>query len=144
MNILKDLIPPGDHALLWIIQAAMAVGVITLFAGGLIFLLGKIPLVGPLLAAIVRILAGNYEKWLNDRLPRLAEVAVQAAEERYRASSVLTEKEAAARSKQKLGAAIGELKRLAPGVPHGIAKTQVEAALVRVRAAGQELKTWRV
>jgi hypothetical protein len=45
-----DFIPSGNLWIVWLLQASLAVGVITLFAGGLIALLGKIPIVGPILA----------------------------------------------------------------------------------------------
>lgn len=131
-----DFIPSGNLWIVWLLQASLAVGVITLFAGGLIALLGKIPIVGPILAGIVRIIAGNYERWLSERVPKLAEQAVLSVEERYRKSALSSEE----RAQTKLEEAISALQQMAPGLGRDIAQRQVEAALSRIRATGMEQK----
>jgi hypothetical protein len=131
-----DFIPSGNLWIVWLLQASLAVGVITLFAGGLIALLGKIPIVGPILAGIVRIIAGNYERWLSERVPKLAEQVVLSVEERYRKSNLSFEE----RAQTKLEEAISALQQMAPGLGRDIAQRQVEAALSRIRATGMEQK----
>lgn len=131
-----DLIPPGNLWGIWLLQAALAVGVVALLAGALVALLGRIPVVGPVLAAMVRILAGNYEKWLSERVPKLAEQAVLSVEERYRRSTLPPEE----RARAKLEEAISALQEMAPGLARDIAQRQVEAALARIRATGMEQK----
>lgn len=131
-----DLVPPGNLWIVWLLQAALAVGVIALAAGALIAILGKIPVVGPILAGIVRIIAGNYERWLSERVPKLAEQVVLSVEERYRKSNLSFEE----RAQTKLEEAISALQQMAPGLGRDIAQRQVEAALSRIRATGMEQK----
>ncbi|AWR86780.1 hypothetical protein [Meiothermus taiwanensis] len=131
-----DFIPSGNLWIVWLLQAALAVGVIALAAGALIAILGKIPIVGPILAGIVRIIAGNYERWLSERVPKLAEQVVLSVEERYRKSNLSFEE----RAQTKLEEAISALQQMAPGLGRDIAQRQVEAALSRIRATGMEQK----
>lgn len=133
---LHDLIPSGQVWMVWALQAVLAVGVIALVAGLLVRLVSLIPGVGPVLAGIIRILASNYEKWLSERVPKMAEQAVLAAEERYRATALPSDQRAAA----KLDDAISSLQGMAPGLSRDIAQKQIEAALARVRAMGMEQK----
>jgi hypothetical protein len=132
----QDLIPTGNIWMVWLLQAALAVGVVALLAGALIALVGRIPVVGPILAGIIRLIAGNYERWLQERVPKLAEQAVLATEERYRATHLPAEE----RARVKLDEAIQALQQMAPGLARDIAQRQVEAALARIRAAGMEQK----
>lgn len=131
-----DLIPPKDLWMIWLVQALLAVGVIALVAGLLVRLVAGIPVVGPILAGIIRMIAGNYERWLSERVPKLAEQAVLAVEEKYRRSELPP----AERASQKLEEAIQILQTLAPGLSRDIAQRQIEAALARVRAMGMEQK----
>jgi len=133
---LHDLIPSGQVWLVWALQAALAVGVIALVAGLLVRLVSLIPGVGPVLAGIIRILASNYEKWLSERVPKLAEQVVLSVEERYRATTLPPQERAAA----KLEEAVRTLQELAPGLSRDIAQKQIEAALARIRAMGMEQK----
>ncbi|ACV05051.1 hypothetical protein [Thermus phage P23-77] len=133
---LHDLIPSGQVWLVWALQAALTVGVIALVAGLLVRLVSLIPGVGPVLAGIIRILASNYERWLSERVPKLAEQAVLAVEERYRATTLPPQERAAA----KLEEAVRTLQELAPGLSRDIAQRQIEAALARIRAMGMEQK----
>jgi hypothetical protein len=132
----QDLLPTGNIWMVWLLQAALAVGVVALLAGALIALVGRIPVVGPILAGIIRLIAGNYERWLQERVPKLAEQAVLATEERYRATHLPAEE----RARVKLDEAIQALQQMAPGLARDIAQRQVEAALARIRAAGMEQK----
>ncbi|WP_332635203.1 hypothetical protein, partial [Halalkalibacter flavus] len=75
--------------------ALVALGAVALLAGLLVRLVGGIPVVGPVLAGIIRMLASNYERWLAERVPRLAEQAVLAVEERYRKSDLPPQERAA-------------------------------------------------
>ena len=134
--MVHDLIPPGQVWLVWALQAALAVGVIALLAGFLIRILGAIPIVGPILARIVRILASNYEKWLSERVPKLAEQTVLAVEEKYRSSSMPPLERAATKMEE----AIQGLQQMAPGLSRDIAQKQIEAALARIRSMGMEQK----
>lgn len=118
-------------------QALVALGAVALLAGLLVRLVGGIPVVGPALAGLIRMLASNYERWLAERVPRLAEQAVLAVEERYRKSDLPPQERAA----RKLEEAISILQELAPGLSRTIAEKQIEAALARIRAMGMEQKT---
>lgn len=118
-------------------QALVALGAVALLAGLLVRLVGSIPVVGPVLAGLIRMLASNYERWLAERVPRLAEQAVLAVEERYRKSDLPPQERAA----RKLEEAISTLQELAPGLSRTIAEKQIEAALARIRAMGMEQKT---
>lgn len=128
--------PAKDLWMIWLVQALLAVGVIALVAGLLVRLVAGIPVVGPILAGIIRMIAGNYERWLSERVPKLAEQAVLAVEEKYRRSELPP----AERASQKLEEAIQILQTLAPGLSRDIAQRQIEAALARVRAMGMEQK----
>jgi hypothetical protein len=94
--------------------------------------------VGPVLAAAVRMLFSNYEKWLSERVPKLAEQAVLATEEKWR--KVGSQYDPAARAQAKLQEAMEALQQMAPGLPRDIAQKQIEAALARIRAMGMEQK----
>nr|WP_279231751.1 hypothetical protein [Thermus thalpophilus] len=118
-------------------QALVALGAVALLAGLLVRLVGGIPVVGPVLAGLIRMLASNYERWLAERVPRLAEQAVLAVEERYRKSDLPPQERAA----RKLEEAISTLQELAPGLSRTIAERQIEAALARIRAMGMEQKS---
>jgi len=118
------------------VQALVALGAVALLAGLLVRLVGSIPVVGPVLAGLIRMLASNYERWLAERVPRLAEQAVLAVEERYRKSDLPPQERAA----RKLEEAISTLQELAPGLSRTIAEKAVEAALARIRAMGMEQK----
>lgn len=131
-----DLIPPKDLWMIWLVQGLLAVGVIAVVAGLLVRLVAGIPVVGPILAGIIRMIAGNYERWLSERVPKLAEQAVLAVEEKYRRSELPPTE----RASQKLEEAIQILQTLAPGLSRDIAQKQIEAALARVRAMGMEQK----
>ncbi|GIW33780.1 hypothetical protein [Meiothermus sp.] len=133
---LTDFIPPTQTWIVWAVQAALAVGVISLLAGLLVAVVGKVPIIGPVLASLVRIIGGNYEKWLAERLPKIAEQAVLAVEERYRKSDLPAE----VRSTEKMREAIELVEQMAPGVNRSIAKAQIESALTRMRSAYMEQK----
>jgi len=130
MDFLRDLLPPGQVWLIWLIQAALAVGVIMLIANFLAGVVSAIPGVGPVLAQIVRMLGGQYQKWLTDHVPKAAEQAVLAVEERYRRAVDLPPDE---RARKKLQEALDILNDLAPGLNRDVAVRMVEAALARIR-----------
>ncbi|WP_243095213.1 hypothetical protein [Thermus thalpophilus] len=132
-----DLVPPASVWGAWALQALVALGAVALLAGLLVRLVGGIPVVGPVLAGLIRMLASNYERWLAERVPRLAEQAVLAVEERYRKSDLPPQERAA----RKLEEAISTLQELAPGLSRTIAERQIEAALARIRAMGMEQKS---
>lgn len=135
MNI-NDFLPNAQTWIVWAVQAALAVGVISLLAGLLVAVLTKVPFVGPVLANIVRIIGGNYEKWLSERLPKLAEQAVLAVEERYRKSDLPPE----VRASEKMREALELVGQMAPGVNQGVAKAAIESALTRMRSSYMEQK----
>ncbi|MCX8088586.1 MAG: hypothetical protein N3C58_04835 [Meiothermus ruber] len=133
---LTDFFPPTQTWIVWAVQAALAVGVVSLLAGLLVAVLGKVPLIGPILASLVRIIGGNYEKWLAERLPKMAEQAVLAVEERYRKSDLPPE----VRATEKMREAVELVEQMAPGVNRSIAKAAIESALTRMRSAYMEQK----
>lgn len=130
MDFLKDLIPPGNLWLVWLIQAALAVGVIMLLVNFLAGVVSAIPGVGPVLAQILRLLGGQYQKWLTEHVPKAAEQAVLAVEERYRRAVDLPPDE---RARRKLEEALKILNELAPGLKRDVAVKMIEAALARIR-----------
>ena len=130
MEGVKDLIPPGDVAFWWLVQAALAVGVVMLVANFLAGLMGAIPGVGPALARVVLILAGQYQKWLSEHVPKAAEQAVLAVEEQFRRAEDLPPEE---RARRKMEEALKILDQLAPGLDRETAKKMIEAALARIR-----------
>lgn len=133
---LTDFIPPTQTWIVWAVQAALAVGVVSLLAGLLVAVLSKVPLIGPVLASLVRIIGGNYEKWLAERLPKIAEQAVLAVEERYRKSDLPPE----VRATEKMREAVELIEQMAPGVNRSIAKAAIDSALTRMRSAYMEQK----
>ncbi len=133
---MTDFIPPTQTWIVWAVQAALAVGVISLLAGLLVAVVSKIPLLGPVLANIIRIIGGNYEKWLSERLPKMAEQAVLAVEERFRKSDLPPE----VRAQEKMHQAVELVEQMAPGVNRSVAKASIEAALTRMRSAYMEQK----
>ena len=111
-------------------QAALAVGVIMLIVNFLAGVVAMIPGVGPVLAQILRMLGGQYQKWLTEHVPKAAEQAVLAVEERYRRAVDLPPDE---RARRKLEEAIEILNQLAPGLRRDVAVKMIEAALARIR-----------
>jgi len=130
VDFIRDLIPPAEVWLVWLIQAALAVGVVMLIANLLAGVVAAIPGVGPVLAKILRILGGRFEHWLNEHVPKAAEQAVQAVEERYRRAEDLPPE---VRAKRKLEDALRILDELAPGLKRDTAIKMIEAALTRIR-----------
>nr|WP_279231896.1 hypothetical protein [Thermus hydrothermalis] len=135
---MHDLLPEGQVWLVWLVQALLAAGLIALLSGLIVRAVSAIPVVGPVLAAAIRLVFSNYEKWLSERVPRLAEQAVLATEERWR--KVGTQYDPSARAEAKLREAMEALQQMAPGLPRDIAQRQIEAALARIRAMGMEQK----
>jgi hypothetical protein len=133
-----DLVPSGQTWAIWLLQALLAAGLIALLAGAITRLLAAIPVVGPALAVAVRMLFSNYEKWLSERVPKLAEQAVLATEEKWR--QVGSQYDPAARAQAKLQEAMEALQQMAPGLPRDLAQKQIEAALARIRVMGMEQK----
>jgi len=129
-DILRTLIPDGSTWLAWLIQAAVAVGVVMLIANAVSGVLAAIPVVGPTLATVFKIIAGHYQQWLADQVPKLAEQAVLTVEERYRTMEHLPPDKRAA---QKMQEALAELNKLAPGLRKDVAISSLEAALARIR-----------
>ncbi len=134
----QDFIPQGQVWLVWLLQALLAAGLISLLSGLIVRAVSVIPVVGPVLAAAVRMVLSNYEKWLSERVPKMAEQAVLATEERWR--KVGPQYDPSARAEAKLREAMEALQRMAPGLSRDIAQKQIEAALARIRAAGMEQK----
>jgi len=129
-QLLQTILPDGNTWLAWLIQAALAVGVVMLIANALSGVLAAIPVVGPTLAAVLKIIAGRYQAWLADQVPKAAEQAVLTVEERYRKAEKLPPD---VRAKQKMEEALAELNKLAPGLRRDTAKSALEAALSRIR-----------
>ncbi len=130
MDILKTLIPDQQTFLIWLIQAALAVGVVMLVVNFLAGVVATIPGVGPILAQVLRILGGRYQDWLTNHVPKAAEQAVLAVEERFRTAEDMPPEE---RARKKMGEALKTLDKLAPGLDRETAKKMVEAALARIR-----------
>ncbi len=130
MDVWKTLIPPGNLWIVWLVQAALAVGVVMLVVNLLAGVVSAIPGVGPVLAQILRVLGGQYQKWLTEHVPKAAEQAVLAVEEKYRAAEDLPPEE---RARRKMEEALKILNRLAPGLDRDVARKMIEAALARIR-----------
>ncbi len=136
-----DFVPSGQTWVVWLVQALLAAGLVALLAGVIARAVSVVPVVGPVLATAVRMLFSNYERWLAERVPKLAEQVVLATEERWR--QVGGQYDPAARAQAKLQEAMDALQQMAPGLPRDIAQKQIEAALARIRAMGMEQKAAR-
>lgn len=126
----RDLIPPSQVWLIWLIQAALTVGVVMLAVNFLAGVVAMVPGVGPVLAQVLRIIGGQYQKWLTEHVPKAAEQAVLAVEEKYRSAEDLPPEE---RARRKMEEALKLLDTLAPGLDRETAKRMIEAALARIR-----------
>ena len=129
-QLIHVIVPSGNTMLAWLIQAALAVGVVMLVANAISGVLAAIPVVGPTLSMILKVIAGRYQQWLADQVPKLAEQAVLTVEERYRTEEHLPPDKRAA---QKMQEALAELNKLAPGLRKDVAVSSLEAALARIR-----------
>jgi len=129
-QFLHTILPDSNTWLMWLLQAALAVGVVMLIANALSGMLASIPVIGPTLASILKIIAGRYQSWLTDQVPKAAEQAVLTVEERYRKAEKIPPER---RAEVKMQEALIELNRLAPGLKKDVAKSAVEAALARIR-----------
>jgi hypothetical protein len=133
------LLPSGQTWIVWLLEALLAAGFISFFSGAIARILSTIPVVGNIIASVVRMLFSNYEKWLSDRIPKLAEQAVLSTEEKWK--NLGSQYNPADRAQAKLKESINTLQQMAPGIPENLAQKQVEAALARVRANGLEQKS---
>ncbi len=129
-DILRTIVPDGGTWLAWLIQAAVAVGMVMLIANAISGVLAAIPVVGPTLATVFKVIAGRYQQWLADQVPKLAEQAVLTVEERYRTAEDIPPDE---RASKKMQEALAELNKLAPGLRKDLAVSALEAALARIR-----------
>ena len=130
MDVVRDLMPPSQVWLVWLIQAALTVGVVMLVVNFLAGVVAMVPGVGPVLAQVLRIIGGQYQKWLTEHVPKAAEQAVLAVEEKYRSAEDLPPEE---RARRKMEEALKLLDTLAPGLDRETAKRMIEAALARIR-----------
>jgi len=119
-----------------LIASLLAAGVLRLTAEGLAVYVSKIPFIGPILAQLIRALGGQLEKWLSERLPQKAKVAVQATEEAFRNAVLPTDE----RAKLKLNYAIERMREMEPGLSRELAKSYIESALTEIRGAKLEQK----
>lgn len=124
-ELIRSFIP--DHATLiaWLIQALLAVGLVTLISSALAALLGNVPFVGPFLGKLVLHLGNRYQDWLLKQVPASAERAVDTIEEKF-----LGQK---GQSQNKLNEAIRQLRSDQPLLSPQEAVNQVHAALTRRR-----------
>jgi len=119
-----------------LITSLIAAGVLRLTAEGLAVYVSKIPFIGPFLAQLIRAAGGQLEKWLSERLPQKATIAVQATEEAYRNTTLPADE----RAKAKLDNAIERMRTLEPGLSRELAKSYIESALTEIRGAKLEQK----
>ncbi|WP_245587631.1 hypothetical protein [Calidithermus chliarophilus] len=132
LSPLAPLLPDWNTVLVWLVQGVLALGFLRLAGEALAALAGQIPGVGVVLAPLIRLLAGQWEKWLTERVPAIADKAVQSVEERFRGTRS---------GPTKLEQATRMVQRYAPGLSREAAQAQVEAALTRMRGAGLEQKS---
>ena len=131
MDILRIL--QNSNLLHYLLPALIASGVLRLTSEAIAGLVARVPVVGVPLSALVRVLAGQYEAWLANHVPKLAQTAVLATEEKFSGL-------AGNNSNQKLENAQAELSKLAPGLSTEQQKVQIHAALARLRPALEAVK----
>lgn len=124
-ELIRTLIPDHGTLIAWLIQALLAVGLITLVSTALAALLGNVPFVGPFLGKLVLHLGNRYQDWLLKQVPASAERAVDTIEEKF-----LGQK---GQSKAKFDEAIQQLRSDQPLLSVQEATNQVHAALTRRR-----------
>jgi hypothetical protein len=87
-------------------------------------------------AMLVRTLSGKLHDYLMNKVPKLADTAVQRVEEQFRNTNLPPGERGVA----KFESATAQLKHVAPDLPDREARAQVLAAVTRLRAAGAEQK----
>jgi len=135
---LHDFLPSNQIWVVWLVEALLGAGVVSLLSGSIARIFSTIPVVGNAIASAVRMIFSNYEKWLSERVPKLAEQAVLSTEERWR--NLGNQYNPADRAQAKLQDSINTLQKMAPGLPYKLAEKQVEAALARIRSNYMEQK----
>lgn len=136
---LADFIPPVNDVLLWGVGGILAAGAIGLLATTLAALVLPIPFIGIPLSFAIKFMAGQYQKWLTEQLPKLADQAWQATE----AIAANAKKEGAQPAPtDKKEAALTILKDQAkvPSSRLTDLEAALEAAHTRNKAGGLELK----
>ena len=134
-QLLQLLIPDGNTVLMWLVEGVLAAGLVVLVSNLIAGALGAIPVVGPALATIARVVGGSYQKWLSDEVAKMAKQSVLAVEERYRSAENMPP---AKRAQAKMNEALEELNKLAPGLRKDLAKSAIEAALAQIRPTHEQ------
>jgi len=76
-----DFIPNYHELLRWLLAAVIAAGVLGSISAAAAAVVMRIPIIGPVLAAIIPPIMAQYEKWLADRLQEAADEAVKTVEQ---------------------------------------------------------------
>lgn len=109
---------------LWLAIAGVLVG-LTAFDDALAALVSRVPVVGPILAPILRRLSARFRDWLRTRVPASAEAAVKRAEGHIGDGNGAIKKEAA----------VAELKAAEPGLTDNETEREIQAAFDRMVGA---------
>jgi len=104
-----DFIPNYHELLRWLLAAVIAAGVLGSISAAAAAVVMRIPIIGPVLAAIIPPIMAQYEKWLSDRLQKVADESVRVVERED-----WSETPKPARGRQKRQAALTDLKNQLP------------------------------
>lgn len=111
---------------LWLAIAGVLVG-LTAFDDAIAALVGRVPVVGPILAPILRRLSARFRDWLRTKVPASAEAAVKRVEGHIGDGAGPIKKEAA----------IAELKQREPGLTDTELEREIQAAFDRLVGASK-------
>lgn len=109
---------------LWLAIAGVVVG-LTVFDDAIAALVSRVPVVGPILAPILRRLSARFREWLRTKVPASAEAAVKRAEGHVGSGNGPIKKEQA----------VAELKAAEPGLTDPELEREIQAAFDRMVGA---------
>lgn len=135
LDHLGSFIPPGNQWIAWSIGGILAGGAISLLANIAAGAVALIPGMG-WLAFVIKFIAGQYQKWLADQLPKMAEQAWLTTES---LAATAKKEGVTATSEEKKQAALTILKKQAPEGRMSDLEAALEAAHARAKASGFEL-----
>jgi len=129
-----DFLPSGNELLRWLLAALLAAGVLGSISATVAALVMRIPVIGPVLAALIPPIMAQYEKWLSERLKRAADAAVSAVE-RHNFDTIpkpLRSEIKRSMAAEKVNEAVPEARKLRKAQ----IMAQIEAAVERMKYGG--------
>lgn len=104
-----DFIPSYHELLRWLLAAIIAAGVLGSISAAAAAVVMQIPIIGPVLAAVIPPIMAQYERWLSAKLQTAADESVRAVESKNWSGIPKP-----ARSRRKRAAAIESLQTKVP------------------------------